>query len=126
MAHTFTENVGIIQELIAYMQNTDNQAALTAKDFDVTPHLARLQTKLGSINQINTQQEQAKVAMRKQTEALNTAMDDGYTDASGVLDAMMGLLGKTTTEAKNLQTIRSKVRRGSNGSPTPATTPAHS
>ena len=40
--------------------------------------------------------------------------------ASGVMDAMMGLLGKGTTEASKLQTIRSRVRRHDNASsPTP-------
>lgn len=121
MAHTFTENVGMIQELIAYMQDANNQTALTAKNFDVTPHVARLQTKLANIHQLNAQQEQTKVTLNNQTKALNTAMDDGYADASGVLDAMMGMLGKNTPEAQNLHTIRSKIRRGSQtGSPAPA------
>ena len=43
-----------------------------------------------------------------------------YNDASGVIDAMAGLLGKGTPAAKKLQTIRSKVRKHSDAnSPTP-------
>jgi len=41
--HTFTEKVGIVNEVVSYMKNADNQAALTAKNFDVAPHIARLQ-----------------------------------------------------------------------------------
>jgi len=41
--HTFTEKVGIVSQVIGYMQDPDNKAALTAKNFDVAPHIARLQ-----------------------------------------------------------------------------------
>jgi hypothetical protein len=97
------------------MQNAGNQAALSAKNFDVT----RLQGKLQNITQLGATQKQAEVTFNKSTAALNAAMSDGYSDTSGVIDAMMGLLGKSTTEAKNLHTIRSKVRRGGKDTSSP-------
>jgi len=123
MAYTFTETVGIIQAVIAYMEDADNQAALTAKDFDVTPHLTRLKAKLATINKCNTEQEALKVALSKKTTDLNTATDGGYNDTSGLIDAMAGMLGKGTPEAKNLQTIRSKVRAAGGNTPTPPAPP---
>jgi hypothetical protein len=121
MAHTHTENVGLISETIAYLKETNNQTALKAKNFDPAPHVLRLQGKLDGIMQVKAQQEQAKVALNHQTQTLNQSMSDGYTDASGVIDAMMGLLGKNSSEARHLHTLRSKIRRGTNGdAPSPA------
>jgi len=120
MARTFTETVGLIQAAIAYMQDANNQAALAAKNFAVAPHLTRLQAKYASINSVNAEQEQLKVSLVNKTAALNAATDDGYADTSGLIDAMMGMLGKSSAEAKNLQTIRSRIRQGGS-TPTPPT-----
>ena len=121
MARTFTETVGLVQQLIAYMDDADNVAALTAKNFDVAPHKTRLQTKRNNITQLNTDQEQLKVSLLNKTAELNTASDDGYTDASGLIDAMAGLLGKTTAAGRNLLDLRANIRRGPQ--PPPPTPP---
>jgi len=119
--HTITEKVGIINEVLSYMQNPDNQKALAAKNFDVIPHIARLQGKLKTVTDLSAQQKNLDVQKQTQTATLQTAAYDTYTDTSGTIDAMMGLLGKNTTEAQKLQTIRSKVRRhGAANSPAPA------
>ncbi len=66
-------------------------------------------------------QKALEVQHIKATSDLQTASYGAYNDASGVIDAMMGLLGKSTPEAKKLQAIRSKVRKHSSAnSPTPA------
>lgn len=93
---------------------------MTAKNFDVAPHITRLQGKLTTINTLAPEQKALEVAHIKKTAEMNFATDDAYNDASGTLDAMMGLLGKSTTEAKKLQTIRSKVRRDNSSTPAPA------
>ena len=120
--NTFTEKLGIIQEVVGYMQNPDNQAALTAKNFDVTPHITRLNGELGTITTLSPQQKKLEVDHKNKTAELKTATTSSYTDASGVIDAMMGVLGKNTVEAKKLQTIRSKVRRHDTANP-PEPTP---
>jgi hypothetical protein len=56
----------------------------------------------------------------KKTTELNTALDTGYTDASGMIDAMMGVLGKNSPEAKNLQKIRTGYGPGGKSTPPPA------
>jgi hypothetical protein len=78
---------------------------------------------LNSVTTLNTEQENAKVALKKKTEALDTASEDAYLDASGMLDSIAGLLGKTTPEAKNALAIRSRVRQGGGETPEPPTPP---
>ena len=122
--HTFTEKVGIVNEVISYMQNTDNQAALTAKNFNPAPHIARLQGELKTVTDQAPKQKALEVQHIKATADLQDATYTAYNDASGVMDAMMGLLGKGTTEAGKLQTIRSRVRRHDNASSPTPTPPA--
>ena len=121
--HTITEKVGIVNEVVSYMQNPDNQTALTAKNFVAAPHIARLQGKIKSVGDLSAQQKNLDVQKQKQTAAVQTAAYDAYTDTSGTIDAIMGLLGKSTPEAQKLQTIRSKVRRHNDTNP-PAPAPA--
>jgi hypothetical protein len=115
--NTFTEKIGIVTQTISYMQDPDNQAVLKAKNFDVTPHIARLQGELGTVNSLKPVQKKAEVAHINATSNLNDASYGAYNDASGVIDAMAGLLGKGTPEAKKLQSIRSKVRKHSPANP---------
>ncbi len=118
--HTLTEKIGIVTQTISYMQDTDNQAALKAKDFDVAPHITRLTAELASVNTLAPVQKKNEVIHIKSTSDLQGASYTAYNDASGVIDAMAGMLGKGTVAAKKLQTIRSKVRNhSSDNSPTP-------
>jgi hypothetical protein len=117
MAYSFVETVGVIEGVLAYMQSTPNKTTLTARNFDVTPHLARLQGKLTAITALNAEQEQLKVALANKTATLTDATKDAYTDASGLIDAMMGLLGKGSPDARNLQALRGRTR--SAAAPTP-------
>jgi hypothetical protein len=121
--NTFTEKIGIVNNTISYMQDADNQAALKAKNFDVAPHITRLQAELGSVNTLAPVQKKMEVAHIKATSDLNDASYGAYNDASGVIDAMAGLLGKGTPAAKKLQSIRSKVRKHSTTNPPTPTPP---
>ena len=120
--HTLPEKIGIVNELVSYMQNTDNAAALTAKNFDPAPHVARLQGKLKTLGDLSSQQKLLEVQKQNKTAEAQAAGNDVYNDASGTLDAMMGLLGKNSTEARKLQAIRSRVRKH-NDANSPAPTP---
>jgi hypothetical protein len=122
--HTFTEKLGIVTQTISYMQDADNQAALTAKNFDPAPHITRLQAELDQTNKLAPVQKTAEVAHIKATSDLQGASYTAYNDASGVIDAMAGLLGKGTPAAKKLQNIRSKVRKHSATNPPTPTPPA--
>src|SRR5438876_3658589 len=96
MAYTFTETTGIIQGVLDYMNNAENKAALLAKNFDVAPHVTRLTAELDAIGKSNTEQEKLKVDLRNKTTDLDEKTTVGYNDASGLIDAMGGLLGKGT------------------------------
>lgn len=120
--HTLAEKLGIVNEVVSYMQNADNQTALAAKNFDVTPHIGRLQGKLQSLGDLSSEQKLLDVQKLNKTTEVQAAGYDAYNDASGTIDAMIGLLGKGTTAAKKLQTIRSKVRRHTSANP-PAPAP---
>ena len=131
MPRSFTETVGMLETLLAYMQDPSNRAALTAKGFDAVPHQTRLQSKQDNVSRLNSEQETLKNQLARKTEALKTALSDSYVDGSGVIDAMMGMLGKNSREAKNLQRIRSSIRRGATETagptaPAPAGAPAAS
>ncbi len=120
--NTSTEKIGVVSAVIGYMQDVDNQAALKLKNFDVAPHILRLTAGLGAVNTLKPIQLKMEVAHMKATADLNNASYGAYNDASGVIDAMMGMLGKGTTAAKKLQNIRSKVRKHSS-TPPPTPTP---
>ncbi len=121
MAHSHADNVAIITDVVAYMNNKDNQAALAAKQFDVAPHLARLDGKLNAVSGLHAEQNKLKVDLANKTAQVEAAAVDGYTDASGLIDAMSGLLGKNTPAAHKLQAIRSRLHH--NG-PAPEPPPA--
>lgn len=123
MAHSHADNVAIITDVVAYMDNKDNQAALAAKQFDLAPHLARLGGKLKAITDLHAQQNKLKVDLANKTAEVEAAAADGYTDASGLIDAVGGVLGKNTPAAHKLQAIRSKLHHAS---PAPDPTPAPS
>jgi hypothetical protein len=122
--NTFTEKIGIVTQTISYMQDPDNQAALKGKSFDVAPHITRLQGELGTVNTLAPVQKKAEVAHINATSSLQNASYSAYNDASGVIDAMIGLLGKGTPAAKKLQNIRSKVRKHNAANPPTPTLPA--
>ena len=115
--HTLPEKIGIVNELVSYMQNPANQTALTAKNFDPAPHIARLQGKLKSMGDLSSAQKLLEVQKQNKTAEVQAAAYDAYNDASGTLDAMMGLLGKGSTEARKLQTLRSRVRKHNDTNP---------
>ena len=121
--HTLTEKIGIVNEVVSYMQNADNTTALAAKNFTVAPHIARLQGKIKSVGDLSATQKKLEVQAKNQTATVQAAAYDAYNDASGTIDAMIGLLGKGTNEAQKLQTIRSKVRKHNDANP-PAPAPA--
>ena len=123
MAKSFSGIIGMMQELFAYMNDAENVAKLAAKGLDIVPLRTRLQTKMTAITQKNADQEQAKVAVLNLTNELNPMTDDGYADASSMIDAMIGMLGKNTPEAKNLQLIRTGFGPGAPTPPTPPTPP---
>ncbi|MBI4417015.1 MAG: hypothetical protein HY557_08530 [Euryarchaeota archaeon] len=71
---------------------------------------------LGDAVAEDARQEFLKIESKASTARATTAYDTLYEAASGLLDAVMGVLGKNSDEARVLQRMRSDVRRP--GTPT--------
>ena len=75
---------------------------------------------LGTVTALSPIQKTNEVAHIKSTSDLQNAAYTAYNDASGLIDAMAGVLGKGTPAAKKLQAIRSKSsRHNAANDPTP-------
>ena len=103
-------------------QRSDSRGALTSPKWHADHPKRGCRAKSPTSASWSAQQKNLDVQKQNQTAQLQAAAYDSYTDASGTIDAMMGLLGKNTTEAEKLRTIRSKVRRHNDVNP-PAPAP---
>lgn len=121
MAQTLTETVGMLDLVIGHLDNAGNAAALTAKGLDVAATKTRLTTEKNTIVTLDAEQEALFVAAQNKTAALNAALGPGYMDASGMVDAIAGLYGKSPPAGKGILDLRANIRRGP--SPTPAPPP---
>jgi hypothetical protein len=120
MALTSTETLGFCDAVVEFM--TNNQATLLAKGLNVTAWITELGTQKETAVTKNDEQEALKAALRTKTVETDTAFSAAYDSASTRLDAMIGVLGKTTPEGQQAARIRSDIRRGSTTpTPTPPT-----
>jgi len=71
----------------------------------------KLVAQLGDAVAADARQEFLKIEGKKATAQTNAAYDALYETGSGLLDAMMGVLGKTSEDAKVLQRVRSRIRK---------------
>jgi len=120
MALTTAESLGFTDTVIELM--TNNQATLQANGLNVTAWITELQTLKETAVTLNDEQEAMKAALRAKTVATETALDAVYRRTSTMLDAIIGVLGKTTPEGQQAARIRSDIRRGPG--PTPPTAPS--
>lgn len=113
VAHTYTEVVGIINNVLAHLKNAENAAILNANGFAVAARITRLETKLAELTEANAEQERRKVKVQQQTEIVEGLLAAHYPDASGAVDAIADAYGKGSDAAKNALKMR-QVRRGPN------------
>lgn len=119
MAHTFTEVVGIINNVLAHLRNAENAAILNANGFAVAARITRLEAKLADLTEANAEQERRKVKVTEQTAVLEGKIAAHYPDASGAVDAIADAYGKGSDAANNALKLR-QVRRGPNEGEPPA------
>lgn len=118
--HTFTEKLGIVNQTISLYAGHGQQGGTGGEKFRRHGACRPVARGAGAVNTLAPVQKKMEVSHIKATSDLQTASYAAYNDASGVIDAMAGLLGKGTPAAKKLEDIRSKVRKhGSANSPTP-------
>ena len=109
MAMTTTETLGFLEGLVQYL--VVNQGALAAKGLTVTNWITELETQRDLAVAKNTQQEGLKAQLRTLTQETETALTTVYNNGSTKLDAIIGVLGKTTEEGKQAARLRSDIRR---------------
>ena len=70
----------------------------------------------------NAAQEELKRKAKESTVGYEASLQELYIVSSGVLDTMMAAAGKTSNDAKNLQRLRSRIRKPATHSETVAPT----
>lgn len=117
MPLTTTETLGFADAVIAFM--TGNQVALTAAGLTVAPFITEIGLQKSDAATKNDQQETLKAQLRIKTNETTTALNTLYDNTSTKLDAIIGVLGKTSELGKQAAKLRSDIRRG----PNPASPP---
>ena len=110
MAMTTTETLGFLEGLLQFL--TVNQGTLASKGLTVTNWITELETQRDLAAAKNTQQEGLKAQLRLVTHDTEEALTTAYNSGSTKLDAIIGVLGKTTEEGKQAARLRSDIRRG--------------
>ena len=121
MSLTTTETLGFADEVVEFL--TNNQAALLTAGLTVGPYITELGTQKEDAVTKNDQQEALKAQLRIKTLDTSTALETLYGNTSTKLDAVIGVLGKTSELAKQAARIRSEIRRGPNAPPEPTPNP---
>lgn len=120
MQYTYTETIGIINGVIAYLKKPENAALLTAKHYPVTEKIAEFTALSNELTGLNADQEDLKVQLKNMTADLENKLNTGWETTSGEIDSIAGNLGKNSAAGKNVKQIRSNVRRSAKAKKTPA------
>ena len=98
----FGKNVlGLVDDVAPELEGTPLDPAKIRKD---------LAEKYERAATANARQEEAKRVALESTAETDEASDELYRAASGYLDAIMGVVGKGSPAAKNMQRLRSRIR----------------
>jgi hypothetical protein len=121
MSITQTEIVGCAKNEIELL--TKERTALEPLGIDVDKFVGILTEKLDKAVAANARQEARKRALKDDTADVEATHDDLYRTTSGYLDAIMGVVGKGSTAAKNFQRLRSRIRMPGDQTANDAATP---
>ena len=119
MSLTTTEVFGFADAVAQAMSS--NQSDLQAGGLNVSTWLTQGATLKSDAVTKNDAQEAAKAELKNKTADTDAALQSLYDFYSTKLDAMAGVLGKTSNQGKALLQLRSAIRRGSNKAKQPAT-----
>ncbi len=109
MGKTQTEIRGMVQKEIEVVRR--KRTELDAAGLKADQVEAKLVKLLGDAVAEDARQEFLKAQSKESTARVEAAYETLYEAGSGLLDAIMGVLGKNSDEAKILQRMRSDVRR---------------
>ena len=121
MAVSITETIGFCDQFRQFLEN--NREALLGKGLDVTDWIPHTNSLKDNAVKETTKQDEMDVAARVQTKVAQAATKLAYDTTSTRVDAVMGVLGKSTPLAKEAGKLRSglirknKPRGGNQGNP---------
>ena len=107
MSVSTTETIGFCSQFTQFLQ--DNQAALQPQGLDVTDWITELTTLKNTAVAKDAEQDDLRVALKAKTTETQEAVKLTYQRCSTRLDAVIGVLGKTTPIAKQASRLRSSL-----------------
>lgn len=87
----------------------DNQPQLKESGFDAAKKIADLETAVKQSTEDDVKQEQMKAELVKATEKAVASLNNAYKQASSLVDAMVGVIGKDTPLAKRIRQLRDQM-----------------
>lgn len=109
MAVSNTETVGFADQVIQLMQ--DNAVDLKEKGLDVANWITELTGEKNAAVTEGGKQDEMQAALKAQTVTSKNAHKTLYNSGSTKLDAITGVLGKNTPQAKQAAKLRSAVNK---------------
>ncbi|MBI4725785.1 hypothetical protein HY768_00930 [candidate division TA06 bacterium] len=88
----------------------DNQTQLKEAGFDAAKKIASLETFVKQAVEDDVRQEQLKSELAKATDKAVKSLDTTYKQASSLVDAMVGVIGKDTPLAKRMRQLRDQMQ----------------
>ena len=111
MAMTTTEIIGFTNQVIQLFE--ENKDELKTKGLDVSGWITGLKTQNNDTITKDAEQDELKVAAKAKTAEAQASSKLTYQTASTQLDAVIGVLGKSTPVAKQAARLRSSVTKKS-------------
>lgn len=109
MGMTHTETIGFCTEVSQLIEELSE--ILRDEGTDATKWVMEINTKKTLAVTTNAEQNDLKAKLREKTGNSTKADDDAYKTASTKLDAVVGIVGKTTSLGKQAAKLRSKINR---------------
>lgn len=107
MSASNTEIVGFLDQLVRLME--DNHDDLKVKGLEVSPWIAEVTDLKNDIVTKSIEQDGMQAALKAKTKDVQAATKLGYDTGSTRLDAIVGVLGKTTPLGKQSAKLRSNI-----------------
>lgn len=104
---TYAQKLAFSQTVAQFIR--DSTTELKDSGFDPEKKLTELEEVLKSAVELDTQQEALKAKLVESTDKAVKALDTTYLQASSLIDAMVGVLGKDTPLAKRLRQLRAQM-----------------
>lgn len=107
MALNYSDKISFSKTIAEFMHQ--NKSQLKELGFNVGNRIVELRDKNEKSVIEDAKQEKMKADLVRQTQISKQSINDAYSDASNVLDVIVGVLGKSTPMAKRLRKLREQM-----------------